>query len=95
MAGETGVGAAILRKEDKRFLTGKGNYVADIKRRDMTYGVFLRSHHAHAHPQVGRYGRGIGHARRRRRSSPAPTSPPTMSAASPAAGASPMSTARR
>ena len=48
MAGETGVGAAILRKEDKRFLTGKGNYVADIKRRDMTYGVFLRSHHAHA-----------------------------------------------
>ena len=33
---ETGIGASILRKEDKRFLTGKGNYVADIKRPDMT-----------------------------------------------------------
>ena len=48
MSGETGVGAAILRKEDKRFLTGKGNYVADLKLRNMAHGVFLRSHHAHA-----------------------------------------------
>ena len=43
-----GIGASILRKEDRRFLTGKGNYVADIKRPDMTMGVFLRSPHAHA-----------------------------------------------
>jgi len=48
MANDTGIGAAILRKEDKRFITGKGNYVADIKRPDMTFGVFLRSPHAHA-----------------------------------------------
>ena len=37
-----------LRKEDRRFLTGRGNYVADIKRPDMVAGVFLRSPHAHA-----------------------------------------------
>ncbi len=48
MANDTGIGASILRKEDKRFITGKGNYVADIKRPDMTAGVFLRSPHAHA-----------------------------------------------
>src|SRR6266516_3533074 len=44
----TGIGASILRKEDRRFITGKGNYVADIKRPDMSMGVFLRSPHAHA-----------------------------------------------
>ncbi|HMN84705.1 MAG TPA: xanthine dehydrogenase family protein molybdopterin-binding subunit [Bauldia sp.] len=48
MTNETGIGAAILRKEDRRFITGKGNYVADIKLPDMTFGVFLRSPHAHA-----------------------------------------------
>ncbi len=48
MADGTGIGASILRKEDKRFLTGKGNYVADLKLRNMAHGVFLRSHHAHA-----------------------------------------------
>ena len=36
----TGIGASILRKEDRRFITGKGNYVADIKRPGMTYGIF-------------------------------------------------------
>ncbi len=44
----TGIGASILRKEDRRFITGKGDYVADIKRPDMAMGVFLRSPHAHA-----------------------------------------------
>jgi len=44
----SGIGAAIRRKEDMRFLTGSGNYVADIKRHDMTYGVLVRSPHAHA-----------------------------------------------
>ena len=48
MADGTGIGASVLRKEDKRFLTGKGNYVADMKLKNMTYGVFLRSPHAHA-----------------------------------------------
>ena len=48
MSAINGVGAAPLRKEDLRFLTGRGNYVADIKRPNMAFGVFLRSPHAHA-----------------------------------------------
>lgn len=43
-----GIGEAPLRKEDLRFLTGRGNYVADIKRPGLTNGVFVRSPHAHA-----------------------------------------------
>src|SRR5579864_5822776 len=43
-----GIGRAPRRKEDLRFLTGRGNYVADIKRPGMTAGVFVRSPHAHA-----------------------------------------------
>jgi CO/xanthine dehydrogenase Mo-binding subunit len=35
MSNVIGIGARPLRKEDQRFLTGRGNYVADIKRPDM------------------------------------------------------------
>jgi carbon-monoxide dehydrogenase large subunit len=48
MTNGTGIGASVLRKEDRRFLTGRGTYVADVKRPDMTFGVFVRSPHAHA-----------------------------------------------
>ena len=48
MSNVIGIGARPLRKEDQRFLTGRGNYVADIKRPDMVMGVFVRSPHAHA-----------------------------------------------
>ena len=48
MSNIIGIGAAPRRKEDLRFLTGRGNYVADIKRADMAFGVFMRSPHAHA-----------------------------------------------
>jgi aerobic carbon-monoxide dehydrogenase large subunit len=48
MSNIIGIGARPLRKEDRRFLTGRGNYVADIKRPDMVAGVFVRSPHAHA-----------------------------------------------
>jgi carbon-monoxide dehydrogenase large subunit len=48
MTTATGIGARLLRKEDTRFLMGKGNYVSDIKRPGMTMGVFVRSPHAHA-----------------------------------------------
>jgi aerobic carbon-monoxide dehydrogenase large subunit len=41
-----GIGAAPRRKEDMRFLTGRGNYVADIKRPGMVAGVFVRSPHS-------------------------------------------------
>jgi aerobic carbon-monoxide dehydrogenase large subunit len=44
----TGIGARVVRKEDQRFITGKGNYVDDINRPGQTYGVFVRSPHAHA-----------------------------------------------
>jgi aerobic carbon-monoxide dehydrogenase large subunit len=43
-----GIGAAVRRKEDRRFLTGKGNYVDDINRPRQTYAYILRSPHAHA-----------------------------------------------
>jgi aerobic carbon-monoxide dehydrogenase large subunit len=48
MTNPTGIGASVLRKEDKRFLAGRGTFVADIKRPAMTFGVFVRSPHAHA-----------------------------------------------
>ena len=48
MTDGTGIGASVLRKEDRRFLVGRGTYVADIKRPNMTFGVFVRSPHAHA-----------------------------------------------
>ena len=37
-----------MRKEDKRFITGKGRYVDDIKLLGMTFAHFVRSPHAHA-----------------------------------------------
>jgi carbon-monoxide dehydrogenase large subunit len=48
MTNPAGIGASVLRKEDRRFLAGHGTYVADIKRPNMVFGVFVRSPHAHA-----------------------------------------------
>jgi carbon-monoxide dehydrogenase large subunit len=48
MSEATGIGASITRKEDQRFLTGKGRYVDDLNRPGQAYAVFLRSAHAHA-----------------------------------------------
>jgi aerobic carbon-monoxide dehydrogenase large subunit len=47
MAG-TGIGARVERKEDFRFITGKGNYTDDINREGQVHAYFLRSPHAHA-----------------------------------------------
>jgi carbon-monoxide dehydrogenase large subunit len=44
----TGIGAAVRRKEDQRFITGKGHYTADISRPGQTHAYFVRSPHAHA-----------------------------------------------
>jgi carbon-monoxide dehydrogenase large subunit len=44
----TGIGAAVRRKEDHRFITGKGQYTDDINRPGQTYVQFIRSPHAHA-----------------------------------------------
>jgi len=43
-----GMGHSIKRKEDLRFIQGKGNYVDDIHLPDMVYGHLVRSPYAHA-----------------------------------------------
>ncbi len=45
---EQGIGAAVRRKEDARFLTGRGRYTDDINLPDQTHAVIVRSPHAHA-----------------------------------------------
>ncbi|MFN9744723.1 MAG: xanthine dehydrogenase family protein molybdopterin-binding subunit [Betaproteobacteria bacterium] len=42
------VGQSVERREDTRFLTGRGQYTDDITLPGQTHGVFLRSPHAHA-----------------------------------------------
>jgi aerobic carbon-monoxide dehydrogenase large subunit len=42
------LGASIKRREDPRFITGKGNYTDDLKLAGMTHAVFVRSPHANA-----------------------------------------------
>src|SRR5947207_14661540 len=46
--GVEGIGASVVRKEDKRFITGKGRYVDDVKLVGCTHAHFVRSPHAHA-----------------------------------------------
>ncbi|MFG1245273.1 xanthine dehydrogenase family protein molybdopterin-binding subunit [Xanthobacter flavus] len=44
----TPIGAAVRRKEDHRFITGKGRYTDDLDRPGQTYAYFVRSPYAHA-----------------------------------------------
>ncbi|HWM88726.1 MAG TPA: xanthine dehydrogenase family protein molybdopterin-binding subunit [Kofleriaceae bacterium] len=48
MSESAGIGASVKRREDRRFLTGKGQYTDDIQLPGQTYAHFLRSHHASA-----------------------------------------------
>ncbi|MAA98039.1 MAG: carbon monoxide dehydrogenase [Stappia sp.] len=49
MAGSTdGIGARVTRREDKRFITGKGRYTDDMQVPGMMHAAFVRSPHAHA-----------------------------------------------
>jgi len=43
-----GIGAAVRRREDLRFLTGEGRYVADLAVEGGLHCAFVRSPHAHA-----------------------------------------------
>jgi carbon-monoxide dehydrogenase large subunit len=43
-----GIGQPVLRKEDVRFITGKGRYTDDINLDGQAHGVILRSSFAHA-----------------------------------------------
>ena len=45
---DTGIGARVVRKEDHRFITGKGRYTDDINLKGQAYAYFVRSPHAHA-----------------------------------------------
>ncbi len=45
---ENGIGAAVRRKEDHRFITGAGQYTDDINRPHQLYAHIVRSPHAHA-----------------------------------------------
>src|SRR5215471_16062619 len=53
-----GLGERVLRKEDDRFLRGRGQYVADIALPGMLHAAFLRSPHAHARIKSARKPRG-------------------------------------
>lgn len=44
----TGIGARVARKEDHRFITGRGRYTDDITLPHQSYAYLLRSPHAHA-----------------------------------------------
>jgi len=45
---QTYIGAAIRRKEDRRFLTGTGQFVDDVTLPHMLHAAMVRSPHAHA-----------------------------------------------
>ena len=42
------IGQPVKRKEDQRFLTGRGQYTDDLRLEGQTYAVFVRSPYAHA-----------------------------------------------
>ena len=46
--GFEGIGASVRRKEDFRFLSGRGNYTDDINRPGQLYAVIKRSDRPHA-----------------------------------------------
>jgi len=46
--GDNGIGASVRRKEDQRFLTGKGNYTDDINRPGQLHAYLKRSDRPHA-----------------------------------------------
>ena len=43
-----GIGQPLRRVEDRRFLTGRGNYLDDLTRPRQAHAYMLRSPHAHA-----------------------------------------------
>ena len=42
------VGRSVLRREDRRLLTGRGQFIADLDLPRMLHAVFVRSPVAHA-----------------------------------------------
>ena len=48
-----GVGQPLKRVEDKKFITGNGQYIADVQPDRALVGYVLRSPHAHADFDIG------------------------------------------
>ena len=48
MAASTPFGRSIRRREDRRFVTGRGRYVDDVRLPDALHAAIVRSPHAHA-----------------------------------------------
>src|ERR687895_649601 len=46
--GSSLLGASVKRREDPRFITGRGLYTDDVKLPGTTYAAFVRSPYAHA-----------------------------------------------
>jgi CO/xanthine dehydrogenase Mo-binding subunit len=72
--GVEGIGASVARKEDKRFLTGKGRYTDDMSVPGMKYAFFVRSPYAHARIKsidISRHGHAGRHRRARRQAAAA------------------------
>jgi carbon-monoxide dehydrogenase large subunit len=46
--GVEGIGQRVVRKEDRRFITGKGHYTDDMSVPGTAHAAFVRSPHAHA-----------------------------------------------
>ena len=46
--GDHGIGASSKRREDVRFLTGRGKFTADIQLHGQCFAAFARSNMAHA-----------------------------------------------
>jgi carbon-monoxide dehydrogenase large subunit len=46
--GHQGLGASVRRREDRRFLLGRGRYTDDVELPGQTWAAFVRSPHAHA-----------------------------------------------
>src|SRR6266404_9830913 len=44
----TPIGLSVKRREDRRFLTGRGRYVDDLRLADLLHAAIVRSPHAHA-----------------------------------------------
>ena len=59
---KTGIGASVERKEDDRYLRGRGEFVADIRLPGMREIAFLRSPVAHARIRSVRKPQGLEHA---------------------------------
>ena len=48
MSAPSPFGAPVLRREDRRLITGAGRYVSDVVLPGMLHAAFVRSVHAHA-----------------------------------------------